>query len=329
MAIGNRFKDKVVIVTGSGQGVGRAVAIGFAEEGAKVVTNNRKPGSTRLVNMSEAQYAALSPEKKKAFDDVYAGITGDAESTAKTINDFGGTAIPAYGDIGSIADAEAIVKKAVEAFGTVDILINVAGAFGGGSLTDIPEDDWDRVTNIKPKGYFNMMKFAIPYMQKKGWGRVINATSKAFMGDIIKMAHYCAANAGAVGLTQGAACEFFHEGITVNAFGPWARTRAAYEGDYASDTGKGIPGQREFPKSDITPDPEAVVPFLKYLCTDSAKDVTGTVFTLAGNSVGVHQFPIISRNITKAGRDYWTVEELEMQAPRTLFQGFGNVLDFV
>jgi 3-oxoacyl-[acyl-carrier protein] reductase len=326
--MGNLFKDKVVIVTGSGQGVGRAVAMAFAAEGAKVVTNNRKPGSTRLVTMSQADYNALPAGERKRFDDVYAGITGDAESTAKTIRDAGGDAIPVYADISQSADAERLVKTTVEAFGTVDILVNVAGAFGGGALTELSEEVWDRCTSIKPKGYFNVMKYAIPYMQKKKWGRVINCTSKAFMGDIVKMAQYCTANAGAVGLTQAAACEFFHEGITVNAFAPWARTRASYEGDYASAVGNSIPGQRDFPKADDTPDAEALCPFLLYLCTDQAKDITGTVFTLAGNEIGMHQFPIITKTLNKFGRDYWTVEELTHQAPRSLLRGYSNVLAY-
>jgi 3-oxoacyl-[acyl-carrier protein] reductase len=326
--MGNLFGDKIVIVTGSGQGVGRAVAMAFAAEGAKVVTNNRKPGSTRLVTMSQADYNALPADERKRFDDVYAGITGDAESTAKAIHDAGGEAIPVYADISQSADAERLVKTAVESFGTVDILVNVAGAFGGGALTELSEETWDRVTSIKPKGYFNVMKYALPYMQEKKWGRIINCTSKAFMGDIVKMAQYCTANAGAVGLTQAAACEFFHEGITVNAFAPWAKTRASYEGEYTRSAGRAIPGQRAFPKAGDTPDAEALCPFLLYLCTDQAKDITGTVFTLAGNEIGMHQFPVVAKTLKKSGSDYWTVDELMYQVPRSLLRGYSNVLAY-
>jgi 3-oxoacyl-[acyl-carrier protein] reductase len=326
--MGGLFKDKVVLVTGSGQGVGRAVALAFAAEGARVVTNNRKPGSTRLVTMSEADYNALPPERRKSFDEAYAAIVGDAESTAKAIQDKGGQAIPAYGDISKPEDAERIVKTAVNTYGTIDILINVAGAFGGGNLTDITEQDWDRVTSIKPKGYFNVMKYALPYMVEKKWGRIINCTSKAFMGDIVKFAQYCTANAGAVGLTQAAACEFFHEGITVNAFAPFAKTRASYEGDFVTSSGNAIPGQREFPKSDMTPEPEALCPFLLYLCTEQAKDVTGTVFTLAGNEINMHQFPIASKLLVKPGKEYWTVDEIAALAPRVLFRGYSNILAY-
>jgi 3-oxoacyl-[acyl-carrier protein] reductase len=158
------FKDKVVLVTGSGQGVGRAIALAFAAEGAKVVTNNRKPGGTRLVAMSDAEYAALPEEKRRVFDEIYSGIAGDAETTAQTIRERGGEALPVYCDISKMDEAEEMVRKVIDAFGTVHILINVAGAFGGGPMEQMSEAQWDRVNNVKPKGYFNVMKCVLPHM---------------------------------------------------------------------------------------------------------------------------------------------------------------------
>ena len=326
--MGNLFKDKVVVVTGSGQGVGRAIALAFADEGAKVVTNNRKPGSTGFVNMTKEGYAALSSERKKEIDDIHASIQGDAESTARTIIERGGEALPLYCDISKTDDVEKMIQKVIDAYGTVHILINVAGVFGGGDLDKMTEEEWDRTTLIKPKGYFNVMKFVIPYMIKQKFGRIVNCTSKAFMGDIIKHAHYCAANAGVVGLTRGAACEYFHEGITVNAFAPWARTRAAHENDFIDPSGRAIPGQPPFPSADVTPDPEALCPFVLYLCTDYAKEVTGTVFTLAGNNINMHSEPVISKTLCKPGAEYWTIDELTKEAPRALFRGYKNILHY-
>jgi 3-oxoacyl-[acyl-carrier protein] reductase len=326
--MGDLFKDKVVLVTGSGQGIGRAVALAFAAEGAKVVTNNRKPGGTGLSQMTDEQYKALTPEQKKKFDDSMAEISGDAESTAKTIIERGGQALPIYCDISKKSDVEKMVRQVVEKWGTVHILINVAGAFANGPITEITEEAWDRVTNIKPKGYFNVIQQVVPLMQKQHWGRIINTTSKAFMGDIIKFAQYCAANAGCVGLTQGAACELFGDGITVNAFAPWARTRASYEGDYVMGGDTAIGGQRSFPPAEYTPEPDALAPFLQYLCTDDAKDITGTVFTLAGNQISMHQFPVVSKSINKYSKDYWTVDELKFAAPHGLFAGYQNILNF-
>jgi 3-oxoacyl-[acyl-carrier protein] reductase len=327
--VGELFKDKVVIVTGSGQGIGRAIAFAFAKEGAKLVTNNRKPGSTGNAQLTDEQYNALSPEDKKAFNAIKARIYGDAETTAETIRGMGGEAIGVFGDIGKEEDAKRIVDEAVKAFGTVHILINAAGAFGNGALTEITEAEWDRMTNIKPKGHFNMMKYAIPHMQKQGWGRVINSSSKALMGDIIRMAHYCAANAGTMGLSMGAACEYFSEGITVNIFSPWARTRAAYEADYAFHGSSAVGELGAFPKADDTPDPEAIAPWLLYLCTDDAREITGTIFTLAGNKISMHQFPVITHSIGKPGKEYWTVEELRRDAPIFLLAGYRNVLNYV
>jgi 3-oxoacyl-[acyl-carrier protein] reductase len=322
--MGNLFEDRVVLVTGSGQGVGRSIALAFAEEGAIVVTNNRKPGSTRL--MSDDAYALLAPEKKKEYDALQLEIGGDAESTAQMIQSRGGKALPIYCDISRSDDVKKMVRQIVGAYGTVHILVNVAGAFGGGPLTEITEAQWDRVNDIKPKGYFNVMKEVLPYMEKQHWGRIINCTSRAMMGDIIKMVDYCAANAGCVGLTQAAACEYFHQGVTVNAFSPWAKTRAAYESDFKAND-NGIPGQREFTHSSITPSPDAVPPFLLYLCTDAAKDITGTVFTLAGKEVSINQFPVAVRTIKKFSTEYWTVDELKKQVPYTLLRGYQNILD--
>lgn len=323
----NMFKDKVVLVTGSGQGVGRAVALAFAAEGAKVVTNNRKPGSTKFLMITQADYDEMSPDKQKAYDDIQSGLTGDAESTAKTIIDKGGEALPVYCDIVNFDACEEMMNKIIETYGTIHIVVNVAGAFGGGPMEKMTEAEFDRIVNIKTKGYFNVMRHALPHMIKNQYGRIINCTSKAMMGDIVKHTHYCTANAAVVGLTQGAACEFFHQGITVNAFGPWARTRAAYEGAFSTlGDDRMIPGQREFPSAEITPDPEAVCPFILYLASEHAKDVTGSIFTLAGNSIGMHQFPVISKTISKPGKEYWNMDELIMNAGMGLFKGYQNIL---
>ena len=327
--MGDIFKDKVVIVTGSGQGIGRAIALAFANEGAKLVTNNRKPGSTGYAQLKQAQYDALSDDDKREFDRINENITGDAETTAQTIRNMGGEAIAVFGDIAKEEDAKKIVDEAVKAFGTVHILINAAGSFGNGPLTEISEADWDRMTGIKPKGHFNMMKYAIPYMQKQKWGRIINSSSKALMGDSIRMAHYCAANAGTMGLSMGAACEYYEDGITVNIFSPWARTRAAYEADFVFHGSSAVEGQQSFPKAEDTPDPEAIAPFLLYLCTEEAKDITGTIFTLAGNRISRHQFPIVTSSIHKNGNEYWTIDELRNDAPKYLLKGYKNVLEYI
>ena len=227
--MGELLKDKVVVVTGSGQGIGRAIAVGMAQEGAKVVTNNRKRGSTGNALLGDSLLDSLDSEKREWFSKEVTEINGDAETTARAIRESGGEAIPFFGDISDFKVAAELIQTTIDRFGRIDILINAAGTFGFSSIWEITEETWDRVTGTKPKGYFNTIRHAAPHMMKQGWGRILNCTSRAFNGDVIKHAEYCTANAGVNGLTKAAAKELLPYGITCNAFAPWAKTRASYE----------------------------------------------------------------------------------------------------
>ncbi len=325
----NILKGKVAVVTGSGQGIGRAIAIGLAQEGAKVVTNNRKPGSTGKQMISDAQIKRLDSKKKEWFEQETAAINGDAETTAQTIKKMGGEAVPFFGDIADFATAEKLINTAIKSFGKIDILVNVAGGFGFSAIEKMSEELWDKVTRVKPKGYFNTMRHAIPHMIKQKWGRIINATSRAWLGDVIKHAEYCAANAGVVGLTKAAAIELHKYGITCNCFSPFAKTRASYELDaYPSTVSKedipfvfdNIKFGEEMMK--MTPGPEYVAPFICYLASDAAANISGSVFNLGGNTISMYSEPIMATNLTKFDSKPWTVEELIQQAPRGLFMGY-------
>jgi 3-oxoacyl-[acyl-carrier protein] reductase len=148
---------------------------------------------------------------------------------------------------------------------------------------------------------------------------------KGFIGDPLKHAPYCAANAGVVGLTKAVAMELYQYGITCNAFAPHARTRASFElATYDSAV-----SQEESPWMDRkfsfslnqTPSPDQLVPFLVYLATDEAAEISGSVFNVAGNHIGLYSDPEIVRSILKFGGP-WTNEELMQQAPRGLFMGY-------
>ncbi len=326
----NLLKGKVAVVTGSGQGVGRALAMGLAAHGAKVITNNRRPGSTGSAMLTPEQYDRLSEEKKAWYDGVQAELNGDAETTAEAIRSQGGEAAACFADIAVFEDAKRLINTAVETYGRIDILCNVAGAFGVCEIDQISEELWDKVNRIKPKGYFHTMRFAIPYMKRQHYGRIINCTSRAFMGDVIKHAEYCAANAGVVGLTRGAAIELREYGITCNAFGPFAKTRAAYELEALALTKEDslMAGDRTgVPSFDSTPEPSRVVPFLLYLASDYAANVSGSVFTVSGNTVQLHQDPVVCRMLEKAGDDPWTVEEIIKSAPRALLKNYRSIAD--
>lgn len=324
------LKGRVAIVTGSGQGIGRAIALGLAAQGAKVVTNNRKPGSTGNAMVTDAQFEKLTDEKKEWYKKTQAEFNGDAETTAQAIRDMGGEAVAYFGDISKFDVAEGLIKTAIDNFGRVDILFNVAGAFGFGEIDEISEELWDKVTSVKPKGYFNTIRFAVPYMKQQKYGRIINCTSRAFMGDVIKHAEYCAANAGVVGLTRAAAIELREYGITCNAFAPFAKTRAAYELEAVNMT-KDKPlmvNDGQPPAFDWTPTPEMIVPFLTYLASEHSEQVSGSVFTLAGNQIQLHQEPVIYRSMQKAGNaESWTVEEIMQNAPMALFSDYRSIAD--
>jgi 3-oxoacyl-[acyl-carrier protein] reductase len=327
--MGNELKGRVAVVTGSGQGIGRAIAIGLAKEGAMVVTNNRKPASTGTAMMSDTQVQSLAKERKEWFTRETSAISGDAETTAQAIREMGGEAVPFFGDVSVFDVAGKLVQTAIDNFGRIDILVNVAGAFGFSPIEKMTEELWDRVTLVKPKGYFNTIRHAVPHMMKQKWGRIINCTSKAWLGDIIKHAEYCAANAGVVGLTKAVAIELYNYGITCNAFSPFARTRASYELDTYAETVdasdnpwlKGKPAVTV----DMTPGPEYIAPFICYLVSEAAADVSGSVFSLAGNGIGMYCEPEISKTLTKFAESPWTMEELKQQAPRGLFAGYTSI----
>jgi 3-oxoacyl-[acyl-carrier protein] reductase len=330
--MGNALKEKVAAVTGSGQGIGRAIAIGLAKEGAKVVTNNRKPGSTGNAIMKQSQVDALSPDKKEWFAKGMQEIAGDAETTAQAIRDTGGEAVAFFGDIADFDVAARMIQATIDSFGRIDILVNVAGTFGFSPVWEITEETWDRVTNTKPKGYFNAMRHAIPHMIKQKSGRIINCTSRAFLGDVLKHAEYCTANAGVVGLTWAAAKELYKYGITCNAFSPYAKTRADYElkaVDMVSSAEESPWMDRRFsaPAGREAPGPEHIAPFVAYLASDAAAHISGPVFSLGGNSIGLYSMPAIERSLVKLDKNPWTMEELAEQAPFALFMDYKSPAD--
>jgi 3-oxoacyl-[acyl-carrier protein] reductase len=325
--MGSNLQGKVAVVTGSGQGIGRAIALGMAGEGARVVTNNRRPGSTGYAIMNDSLINSLSDEKREWLEKLAGDATGDAETTAKAIVAAGGEAVPFFGDVSDFEVARKLIQTAVDSFGKIDILVNVAGSFGFGAIYEMSEEIWDRVTSIKPKGHFNCIRHAAPLMMEQKWGRILNCTSRAFTGDIIKHANYCAANAGVVGLTYATAKELYEYGITCNAFSPYARTRASFElmaYDMAVEgSKKPFLAERAPLPLEATPQPEELVPFLVYLCMETAAGISGTVFSVGGASIGMYSEPEVKRSMFKQGGP-WTVEEIAKLAPRGLFQGYRN-----
>ncbi|MBP1608469.1 MAG: beta-ketoacyl-ACP reductase, partial [Acidobacteria bacterium] len=185
--MGGSLRNKVAVVTGSGQGLGKAFAVNFAEEGARVVVND------------------LSPQE------------GTAEKTAKLIKDNGGEAITVYGDVGSMAFCEKLIGAAIDTWGTIDVLVNNAGVNRDKMVWNMSEEDWDAVVDVVLKGTFACTRFASAHMRKQGGGRIINITSQAGISGNSGQPNYSAAKGGVIGFTKSCALALGKSGITVNA----------------------------------------------------------------------------------------------------------------
>ncbi len=293
-----RLKDKVAVVTGSGQGIGRAIAVAFAKEGAKVVTNSRRPGTPG----------------------------GDAETTAKQITDMGGQAVPFFGSVADFEVAGKLIRAAADKFGRLDILVNNAGADQPHMVWNMTEEEWDICVDSFLKGSFNCTRFACGLMREQKWGRIINTTSSAWLG-AVGHCNYGAAKAGIVGLTRNVAREMGRHGVTCNAYAPTAATRFTLSDDVVAGFKKryeaGLMTKERYEELTNPPSPETVAPFLAYLCTDEAADINGQVFDVTGGDIAIYSEPI-KKNAIHKEEGLWTVEELIELVPKVLLKGYKN-----
>lgn len=182
------LKDKIAVVTGAGQGIGKAIALTLARHGANVV----------LIDVSDKIFDVLNEVEK-------IGVRGLAIKC----------------DVSNVNDVEKAVKEAVNKFGRVDILVNNAGIYPYKALMEMSEKDWARVLDINLKGTFLMTKAIVPKMIEQKYGKIINIASIA--GSMIgypSLTHYSASKAGVVGFTRALALELAQYGINVNAISP-------------------------------------------------------------------------------------------------------------
>lgn len=310
----NVLEGKVAIVTGSGQGIGREIALCLAKHGAKVITNNRRQGSS--LNAFEKTSLQFNEEERQELQKV----SGDAKTTADEITKMGGQAVPFFGDVGDFKTAGRMVETAIDNFGRIDIIVNNASSNWVGNIMDMDEELWDTSVVSKLKGAFNLMHHALPHMKKKGFGRILNSSSDAFLG-LQGYAAYGAANAGLVALTKAAAKDLAGSGITVNAYTPLAKTRAWYNAA-ATYRLQGVPKEMieaNAPEA-MKKTADGMVPFLAYLASDEAAGISGYLFKLAADGeIGVWSDSEIISQIKKED-GAWTVEELTTRIPDELLK---------
>lgn len=186
-----KLQGKVAIVTGSGRGIGRAIALEFAKEGANVVTN--------AVHLDHA------------------------ESVADEIRALGGSAMAVKADVSKRSEVEALVKTTMGKFGRIDILVNNAGVVHTDPLLEISEEEWDKILDINLKGAFLCSQAVAREMIKgRTKGSIIHIASIAGKVGFPQMAHYCASKGGIIELTRELALELIPNGIRVNCIGPGA-----------------------------------------------------------------------------------------------------------
>ncbi len=252
---GKSLAGKVALITGGASGIGRATALLFAREGASVVV------------------ADLNAE---AGDRLAKGITAD-----------GGRVLFAPTDVTKADDCERVVQRALEQFGTVDVLFNNAGIIRRASVIELTEEDWDCVINVNLKSIFLLSKQVIPLMVEAGGGSIINMSSGWGLAGGPRAAAYCASKGAVVLLTKALAVDHGRQNIRVNCLCP---------GD--TDTGMlrneaqqlGEPADRFLADSAKRPlgrvgKPEEIAKAALYLASDASSFVTGTALVVDGGGL--------------------------------------------
>lgn len=182
------LKNKVAIVTGSRRGIGKAIALALAKAGANVVVSD--------INID------------------------DCNKVVEEIKDINGNALAVKADVSNPEDVSKMINLTTEKFGKVDILVNNAGIYMQKSLTDVTEQDFDRILDINLKGVFLCSKAAVPEMIKQGKGKIINIASIAGQVGFANSSAYCASKGGIINMTRELALELGQYKINVNAIGP-------------------------------------------------------------------------------------------------------------
>lgn len=244
------LKDQVVIVTGASRGIGKAIALELAKEGAKVVVN-------------------------------YSGSESKALEVQKEIQELGSEAEVFKANVASFDEVNELVSFTLEKFGKVDILVNNAGITRDTLLMRMKESEWDEVIDINLKGVFNSIKAVTRPMMKQKNGRIINIASVVGIAGNAGQANYVAAKAGVIGLTKTAAKELASRGITVNAIAP-----GFIETDMTDKLNDTIREEvlKQIPLGCMG-QPEDIAHTVVFLASNKAKYITGQVLVVDGGMV--------------------------------------------
>jgi NAD(P)-dependent dehydrogenase (short-subunit alcohol dehydrogenase family) len=290
-----RLDGLIAVVTGGGRGLGRAVALEFAAEGAKLVVNDLG-----------ADTSGTGRDSKRA------------QIVVEQIEAAGGDAIADGGDIAAWDDAETMIGKALDRWGKLDILVNAAGNARLGTILDTPPEDFDAILRVHLRGYFNTAHFAAKHWVERGdYGRLINFSSSAAWVSQPSLLAYSAAKAGVVGLTRSTANALAAYKVTANCLRPHASTGMSdatkpEARKYFAETGRAASDDA----AGTLRDPRHVTPLVVFLASPSAAHISGRLFEGRGG-----------KYVLWSESEEERVIELDFLADgEAVYEGLGNVL---
>jgi NAD(P)-dependent dehydrogenase (short-subunit alcohol dehydrogenase family) len=276
---------RVAIITGGARGIGASISRLFAQEGASVVINDLG-GNT----------------------DGSGGDQGPAKQIADEISAAGGKAVSDGGDISDVATGERLVQTAVEQFGKLDIVVNVAGILRDRMIFNLSEADWDAVIKVHLKGHYSTVRPASAYWREQrnpdGHYRVINFTSVSGLDGSPGQPNYAAAKMGIVGLTYSLAQGLARYGVTANAIAPGASTRLTA----TVPTDKRVERENRPSDADQRMSPDNIAPVALYMASEQSDWLTGRVVSSSGYEVGLYENPQIIRQLSSP--EPWTYDRL-------------------
>jgi len=288
------LEGKVAVVTGAGRGIGRGEAMALAAAGAKVVVNDLGGGGN--------------------------GVGSDAAPAQQVVDEIkavGGEAIANFDSVAEVESAGRIIQTAVDHFGRIDILVNNAGILRDRMVFNMSDEEWDIVLKVHLYGHFYCARAASRHMRAQKWGRIINTSSSAGLGSTFGQANYGAAKEGIIGLTRQIARDMAKYNTTCNAIRPTAATRLTLSPELIANWERA--GLTDIKERVEANQPDDISPFIIFLCTEAASNISGRTFSVAGGEIGLYSEPVPEKTIYKKGR--WTVDELLDIAPHTLGQG--------